>query len=88
MPTLSDLARGGGLLGLFPPARTCRYHADTNLIQVEQPLALTSPPPHQVIFGIHSPRGPVAQTSPASVAVTAWYCPICTYLELHYVPAQ
>ena len=89
MPTLGDIYKGGGLLGQVD-RKTCRYHPDTDLIQIGQPLALTEPPPHLVVQRVTSPGNPYphAQTSPASVAITAWYCPVCTYLELHYVPSS
>ena len=91
MATLGEImgSAGDGLLGnpTTPFVRTCRYHVTTELIQVERQLSLSVPPPHQVIFNVQTPQGTQAQTSPDAIPVWAWYCPICTYLELHYVPA-
>lgn len=68
---------------------TCRYHPTTSLFKLDQPLAVDAPPPWGVVHNVAVPGSafPISQVSPTFIAVVMWYCPICTYTELHYVPA-
>lgn len=79
-----DALHGGGLLGPAPVPKTCRYHPETPLISVAEgkAFALLFPPPYYVHDAGGSPQ--TLQVSPYNLTVYAWYCPLCSYVELHY----
>ena len=67
--------------------RACRYHPNQELQAVPGTYALLDPPPYTVVRGVTGGLlggAPVDRVSPTSIKVYAWYCPLCTYLELHY----
>lgn len=68
-----------------PILKTCRYHPDHALVLVPQQFALLVPPPYPVAPDAPEIMGATGRhVSPSNIALWAWYCPVCSYVELHY----
>ena len=72
----------GGVLGKVSVHKVCKYHPEQSMLEVPQILALLYPPPFPIIDSGDSP--PTYTAQPGHMRVHVWFCPYCTYLELHH----
>jgi hypothetical protein len=63
----------------------CRYGHGALQRYDDAVLCLPEQPPWSIAMPRHSAKvHPVPEVEPARVVVVLWWCPVCSYMELHH----